>query len=74
MHSNNELHPTGGHNVEECTHMSPAKNLGGGGRGLRKILGGWGVKKCHEVLQHICKNLEGWSKISKKCYFLAKFF
>jgi hypothetical protein len=34
-------------------YMSPAKILGGGGEGVKKI---------NEILQQICEYLEGWSK------------
>jgi hypothetical protein len=55
--------------------MSPAKNIeGGGGRGLRKILEGVGVKKFHEILRQICENLEGWSKNFQKMPFFCQIF
>jgi hypothetical protein len=61
--------------------MSPAKNLwrGGGGRGLRKIIGRgvggvWRVVIIfHEILSRFVKILRVDQKNSKKCHFFAKF-
>jgi len=59
-----------------CANLSWSRpNILGGGRGLRKVvfLGRGGtVKKFQEILQQICKNLEGWPKNFKNCHFLAK--
>jgi hypothetical protein len=49
--------------------------------GQKSWWGGGGVIKFHEILQQICENLEGWSKIFQKMTvfgqifpFLAQFF
>jgi hypothetical protein len=61
-----------GHILAMVAYMSPAKNLGGGGRGLGKILGG--VIIFHEILQQICENLEGWPKNFRKMPFFGQIF
>jgi hypothetical protein len=53
-----------------CAYMSLVKNLGGEGskENFR------GVIKCHEILEQICENLEGWPKFKKKMPFFGQIF